>query len=391
MGSLEGGPMRKIIGLGGFILVAAGLGALAMWMGHSSSSRLSLPMIADSRPPETRGVQVDPPGNMISLDTAAVSDAPGFEEARQERRAAFGAAEKAHTAALAANVAAEKAQERARAEASAAAKAREKALAADPADAKAREESSAADAASAEAREEALAADAAAAKAREEASIAYAKVRPIVMGLVEDKPPVAGSIAAAGRTLAQLPKGKIVLDAPAAMKVEETRSVHANVGINVPIETLRKYVRPGDQSVESALKISSEMTAILTGPGFKITRTTPEQQSVAEGFPTVWSWDVEAKQAGEQELEATLYVLLPSGDKASHQRIDSFTHKIGVTVREQTWREWLKSSKEEIEAIHVIAMMLGGAAMAAFGWLGWAYSRHRRNMHRSEVDSTAVT
>jgi hypothetical protein len=125
------------------------------------------------------------------------------------------------------------------------------------------------------------------------------------------------------------------------------------------------------------------MAATLTGPGFAITSTTAKQQGVAEGYPTVWSWNVEAKQEDEQELEATLYVLLPS-----RQRIDSYTHKIGVSVKAQSWTEWLKSSKEEVEAVHVIAITLGSAAMAVLGWLGLSYGRRRVTQNRHQTDMT---
>jgi len=187
----------------------------------------------------------------------------------------------------------------------------------------------------------------------------------------------------ARQALERLPKGKIVLDAPKAMNVGDTRAVYANVGINVPIELLQKHSRPTDQSHEAALSVSSEMAATLTGPGFAITPTTPEQQGVAEGFPTVWSWNVEAKQEGEQELEATLYVLLPT-----RQRIDSYTHKIGVSVKAQSWGEWLKSSKEEVEAVHVIAITFGSALMAVLGWLGLSYSRRRQTENRNQPETT---
>ena len=114
------------------------------------------------------------------------------------------------------------------------------------------------------------------------------------------------------------------------------------------------------------------MAAVLTGPGFKITPTAPELQSVAEGFPTVWNWDVEARQEGEQELEATLYVLLPSGDKNSRQRIDSFSQKIGVTVKEQTWGDWLKSMRDQIDAVKTITVTLvaGGGGSCSAGDVG---------------------
>lgn len=179
--------------------------------------------------------------------------------------------------------------------------------------------------------------------------------------------------------LEQLPKGKIVLDAPKAMKVGEVREVHANVGVNVPIEVLQRYSRTTTQSTEGVLRVSSEMMAVLTGPGFKITATKPEQQGVAEGFPTVWSWDIEARQEGEQELEATLYVLLPSAEKSSRQRIDSYTHKIGVSVKEQTWGEWLKSRKEEIDAVKALTITGVGAITAVLGWLGWSYGSRKKN------------
>jgi hypothetical protein len=178
------------------------------------------------------------------------------------------------------------------------------------------------------------------------------------------------------RVLEQLPKGNIVLNGPSAMRVSETRTVYANVGVNVPMEKLRQYVRPENQTAEGVLAVSNEMIAVLSGSGFKIAGRTPEQQSVAEGFPTVWSWDVEAKESGDQELEATLYALI--GDKSSRQRIDSYTHKISVSVRPQTWGEWLKSFRDEIDTIKGIIVTLGGIVTGVAGWLVLYIDRRRR-------------
>jgi hypothetical protein len=77
------------------------------------------------------------------------------------------------------------------------------------------------------------------------------------------------------------------------------------------------------------------MIATLSGPGFKIDAITPETQTIAEGFPTVWSWNVEAKESGDQELQAVLYALVPDGTTTSRQRVNSFTQKITVSVREK--------------------------------------------------------
>ena len=91
------------------------------------------------------------------------------------------------------------------------------------------------------------------------------------------------------------------------MKVNEVRSVEARVGINVAMEILKQQILAGEkQTVVGSLRISSSMIATLSGAGFKITATTPEQQTVAEGFPTVWEWNTEAIQEGDQKLTATL-------------------------------------------------------------------------------------
>ena len=178
-----------------------------------------------------------------------------------------------------------------------------------------------------------------------------------------------------GRKLDQLPMGKIYLHAPTDMKVGDRRNVDARVGVNVPDDILRGRARTGDQTGEASLHVSHEMIATLDGPGFMITLTTPEKQAVAEGFPTVWEWDVEAKQDGMQELEVALYALVPDTSGTARHRIDSHTQKVNVSVKPQTWSEWLKSVGEEIDAVKAIAIAIGGFATAALGWLGLSLTR----------------
>jgi hypothetical protein len=135
------------------------------------------------------------------------------------------------------------------------------------------------------------------------------------------------------------------------------------------MEILRQQIPPrGAQTVEGSLRTSSQMIATLSGPGFKITATTPDQQTVADGFPTVWEWDVEAMQDGDQELTATLYALVPDGSKTNRQRIESYTRDIAVSVKEQTWNERLKAFSEGISTIQTIVATFGGIAAAALGW-----------------------
>jgi hypothetical protein len=180
------------------------------------------------------------------------------------------------------------------------------------------------------------------------------------------------------REIDQLPKGKIYLNAPVEMKVGDKRIVDARVGVKVPDDILRGHARAGEHRTEGMLRVSHEMVATLSAPGFAITSITPEKQAVAEGFPTVWEWEVEAKVEGAQELEATLYALVPdSPSTTAQQRIDSYTQKINVSVKPQTWGEWLNSTSEEVSTIKAILLSLGAIAAAVLSWLGFSRKRQR--------------
>jgi predicted secreted protein len=183
--------------------------------------------------------------------------------------------------------------------------------------------------------------------------------------------------------LEHLPAGKIVIEAPTLMKVGDKRKIEATAGIGIDPELL-KNAKPGNQKYEGLLRVSAEMIATLTGPGFKIEATTPEQQPMTEGYPTVWSWNIEAVDDGEQELEATLYVLLfLDAEKPDRQRIGSFVQKISVSVRPLSWGEWFMSCAKEFDAAKGIAVGLFGLGTLALSWFGTSLTR--RNPPRTAV------
>jgi hypothetical protein len=189
---------------------------------------------------------------------------------------------------------------------------------------------------------------------------------------VSQKKPAA--VVARGQQLAALPKGNIVLHAPVTMKVTERRRVDVNVGINAQIEVLKKQIPSSDQTFEGTLRVSASMAATLAGAGFKIEPVTPEEQPIAEGFPTVWSWYIEAKVLGDQELVATLYAIVGT----ERLRVDSYIQKITVNVIEKSWGEWLQALSHEIDAVKAIAMTVGGVVAAGLGWFGITLSRRKK-------------
>jgi hypothetical protein len=48
-------------------------------------------------------------------------------------------------------------------------------------------------------------------------------------------------------------------------------------------------------------------------------RSHQNNRLLQRGSRLVWSWNVKANVDGEQELEATPYVLVPDGDKSARQ------------------------------------------------------------------------
>jgi hypothetical protein len=188
-----------------------------------------------------------------------------------------------------------------------------------------------------------------------------------------------------GQELSSLPTGDIVLDAPKEMRVGDTRQIDANVGINVPKDILEKKVSATTQQIKGQAQLSSVMIASLTGDSFDIKRITSEEQTIAEGFPTVWSWNITAKEEGNQELEAILYAVVPIGDAPTRQRVNSFTQKINVGVRQRSVKEWLKMVSDEVAEVKVIAVAIAGIVTAVLGWFGISRVRQRTDLTAKRV------
>jgi len=91
----------------------------------------------------------------------------------------------------------------------------------------------------------------------------------------------AEKMAALRKAIEALPKGNIVLAAPSKMTVGDKREVKASVGVDVPIEKLRKQSSPSDQQKEGSLYLSPEMVATLSGPASQLNRP-PRKNSLSQ-------------------------------------------------------------------------------------------------------------
>jgi hypothetical protein len=177
------------------------------------------------------------------------------------------------------------------------------------------------------------------------------------------------------------------MDGPTVMKVGEKRRFDAIAGLGLSVEDLKRTLplQPGAQQSIGPLRVASTMAATLSGPGFRIEAGSPEEQAMAVGSPTVWSWKLDALDEGDQELIVTIYALLPDGDKTTRQRIDSYVHKVTVKVRAQGWAEWLEAFGKEFDAVKGVVVATFGMTTVILGWFGISLVRRTSPGKRTEL------
>ena len=134
-----------------------------------------------------------------------------------------------------------------------------------------------------------------------------------------------------------LPLGNITYNAPDTMLLGDRHDIYLLLSPSQSAEQLQSQLqsRLGHpetlQSVQ--IKIAERMQATLTGEGFEITPSEPQEQAVSGTEPTEWHWTVSSKEAGQQELQLDLYVLVVLKDSPPMPRkIRTFTKTIRVRV-----------------------------------------------------------
>jgi hypothetical protein len=185
-----------------------------------------------------------------------------------------------------------------------------------------------------------------------------------------------------GLALGALPLGKVVVRGPRGMRVGETRTVAAAVGLNVSVD---KLLDPSsnDQVLPGSAHLSADMAALLTGAGFNIKPMSAEKQTLAEGFLTQWVWNVEALQPGEQQLSMALFAFLPGRGEVARQQVETYVERIVVGVKEATWSEWFEQLGKEFDTAKTAVLGLVGGATVVIGWIGFLRNRRKNKLASS--------
>jgi len=152
-------------------------------------------------------------------------------------------------------------------------------------------------------------------------------------------------------TLAHLPKGNMVYNPPAQMKLNQTIKVTALIGSSeVALSTLQAAMpQQPAQPIQSALTpVTPQMKVTLTSADFTITPLSSDSQIVAGPTPTTWEWQITPKHSGQLELHLAAVVQLNGLSKdfttVDRQIAVAVDPADAVTTFIQTNWQWLIAS-----------------------------------------------
>ncbi|MBI4962487.1 MAG: hypothetical protein HY913_04360 [Desulfomonile tiedjei] len=126
--------------------------------------------------------------------------------------------------------------------------------------------------------------------------------------------------------------GQIAFNTPKQMELDETTQIELLLSLTKPIEDLKRDVKAAGEKEGYPVRVSDYMEARLTGPGFQITATTPEQQVISSLETPVWKWDVKAIRPGMQALHLTLSAILAVGGQNRLLVVRTFDRQLEIRV-----------------------------------------------------------
>ncbi|MFH1625506.1 MAG: hypothetical protein ABID54_10195 [Pseudomonadota bacterium] len=164
----------------------------------------------------------------------------------------------------------------------------------------------------------------------------HAPAQPPPAASGEPAAPVPGPLAAVDRILERMELGNIAFNTPKSMNLNNTAVIQLLLGVETPIEELKRLVEAEGEKVGEKIRISNRMEARLSGPNFAITAITPETQAVSRTEVTEWKWEIKPRITGRHFLHLTLSAILSVESAATPRTIRTFDKVIEVEI---TWNQ----------------------------------------------------
>ncbi len=140
------------------------------------------------------------------------------------------------------------------------------------------------------------------------------------------------AIAAVDAQLKQLEWSNIAFNAPERVQLGEEITVELLLSPKSSIKDLQRQLSGVGKREGARIRASNRMEAILSGPAFEITPTTPQTQAVSSQHTTRWMWRVEPTEPGEQTLHLRVYAQVDINGQGVPTEVKTFDRAIEVNV-----------------------------------------------------------
>lgn len=128
-----------------------------------------------------------------------------------------------------------------------------------------------------------------------------------------------------------LPLGSWLLEAPAKMRLGESKQVRLSIAPGEKAH-IRAALERSYQTAGGSIRIAPRVSAKLEGPEFDIVPLSEKEQPIAEGTETIWDWVIVAKKTGIGHLFVAVQVPIKSGDHEYPYTVTTLSREITIPV-----------------------------------------------------------
>jgi hypothetical protein len=181
-------------------------------------------------------------------------------------------------------------------------------------------------------------------------------------------------LAAIDRFLESLDLGNVAFNAPRSLYLGEAAVIQLFLSTKDSIAQLQERITAAGEREGAKIRVSDQMEAHLSAPGFKVEAVTPEIQAVSGAEATEWKWDIESAAPGMQRLHLSLSALVTAEGETRPRVFRTFERTIEVRV---AWRARLSALIGEHWKWGWTALLLPAA-----GWFARQRSQRRTARRR---------
>lgn len=134
--------------------------------------------------------------------------------------------------------------------------------------------------------------------------------------------------------LQELKLGAVIFRAPDTLQQDSVATAELLLKPAVSIEEVRQRIEESGIVETAEVHISDRMEARLEGQAFDVTAISSERQAVSAVKPTLWEWEIAARESGRHTLHVTLDVLLEVNDHDIPRSVRTFSRTVTVVAVE---------------------------------------------------------